>query len=197
VEFKMRDPKIQTFLDSLEASLLDRPQTTPGRHVAEMVFQALKDTPGVPQDTHSGDLPVLVCLNRAVDIAKKSPRTKAVGAALKCLLPLLPWRKSKGYEDPTFNAGHANAVLVGKDGLERRTDFTIGISLAASYTTYPMHSHPPEELYLALAGGEFCHGEDDWTRVTPGETYYNTPGISHAMRALAEPLLAIWIFGKR
>jgi quercetin dioxygenase-like cupin family protein len=194
----MRDPRLQAFLNSLEVSLLESPHTFPGRHVAEMVFRALGDAPGEPQETESADLPVLECLGRAVEIAKtESSRTQPIGAALEPLLPHLPWRRSKGYDDPAFIEGHANAVLVGNGGLERRSDFTIGISLAAPNTAYPMHNHPPEELYLTMAGGEFRHGEDDWTRVGTGETFYNTPGIIHAMRATADPLLAIWVFGQR
>jgi quercetin dioxygenase-like cupin family protein len=194
----MRDRDLQTFLDTLEAALLEEPQAFPGRHLAELVFDALRQTHGTPQVAGRAELPVLGCLDDALDIAAtQSSRARPVVSALEPLLPLLPWRQSKGYADAAFNEGHANAVLVGKGGLEHRTDFTIGISLAAPNTAYPMHTHPPEELYLAMAGGEFRHGTEDWTSVATGETFYNTPGIVHAMRASADPLLAIWIFGDR
>lgn len=194
----MRDPKLQTFIDRLEAALLSKPDAFDGRHVAEMVFPALKDVPGERGDVETDDFPVLANLPRAIELARsQSERTTPVADALEPLLPLLPWWQSDEYDDPAFNAGHANAVIVGKGGLEQRTDFTIGISLTAPNTAYPLHNHPPEELYLAVAGGEFRHGDDDWSRVATGGTFYNTPGIIHSMRAATDPLLAIWIFGRR
>lgn len=194
----MRNPKLQTFIDCLETALLAEPEAFEGRHVADMVFTALRNVPGEANEAETDDFQVLENLPRAIDISKAtSERTRSVAEALEPLLPLLPWWQSDDYDDPAFNLGHANAVIVGKGGVEHRTDFTIGISLTAPNTAYPIHDHPPEELYLAVSGGEFRHGAGDWTPVKPGGTFYNTPGINHAMRASADPLLAIWIFGRR
>ncbi|MER9001772.1 dimethylsulfoniopropionate lyase [Mesorhizobium australicum] len=192
----MRDPKLEALLHSLETSLLEKPQDFQGRHVADTVFKALRDFPGKARETRSGYLPVLDNLPRALEISKShSSRTQPLGVALEQVLFRVPWKQSKLHTDSAFNERLANAVIVGDGGLEERLDFTIGISLAAPGAGYPLHNHPPEELYLAMAGGEFRHGDDDWTPVETGETFYNSPGIFHAMRASNEPLLAIWIFG--
>lgn len=193
----MRDPELQILLDLMEATLLQR-KDYEGRHVAEMVFRALKAEDGAPSTTAATSLPVLDHLPGAIEVGKARPAgVSELAAAFEQLADRLPWKKSRGFDDEAFNAGHANVVLVGTGGLEQRTDFTIGASLAAPHTAYPLHDHPPEELYLTLAGGEFRHGEEDWTPVATGKTFYNTPGIIHSMRALETPLLAIWIFGER
>lgn len=192
----MRNEKLQAFIDELEGILLRSSGAYKGRHVAETVFKTLATVPGEAGQTVPADLQVLRHLPRCLEISAQS-ETGGIGRALEALLPRIPWKASQGYDDKTFSENHANAVLVGKGGIEERADYTIGISLAAPRISYPMHNHPPEELYLTLAGGEFRHGEEGWTTVATGQTFYNTPGIIHAMRAIDDPLLAIWIFGAR
>ncbi|MGV8986227.1 MAG: dimethylsulfonioproprionate lyase family protein [Cypionkella sp.] len=118
-----------------------------------------------------------------------------LAGALADLGPELEWttRRSAG---PSASAGfataHANAMLVGPSGLERREDVWIGLSLMAPHTRYPDHNHPPEEVYLVLSDGDFLQGDADWLPRKPGQTVYNPPGIRHAMRAGAAPFLALW-----
>lgn len=81
-------------------------------------------------------------------------------------------------------------------GLASLGPYTIGISLAAPGVAYPLHDHPPEELYLVLSPGDFRHGDGDWVPVSAGGTFTNTPGLPHAMRAGPErPLLTLWLLG--
>jgi hypothetical protein len=58
---------------------------------------------------------------------------------------------------------------------------------------YPDHSHPPDELYLALSEGEWRRGGEAWFSPGLGGTVRNPPGVSHAMRSGETPLLAVWI----
>jgi hypothetical protein len=77
-----------------------------------------------------------------------------VASAIKGLAPELCWRlKASG--DPVFANGYANADILGSvpEALEQRDDVRIGLSLMAPGITYPDHSHPPEEVYLALSRG--------------------------------------------
>ena len=91
-----------------------------------------------------------------------------------------------------FYDGHANAMVAGPGGLEERGDVWIGLSLLAPHVLYPEHSHPPEEVYVALSPGAWWNAGMDWTEPGIGGLVYNPPGIPHTMRSGPKPLLAIW-----
>jgi hypothetical protein len=55
------------------------------------------------------------------------------------------------------------------------------------------HDHPPEEVYLSLAPGEWWNAGMDWTDPGARGVIYNPPGIRHAMRSGAGPFLALWL----
>ena len=57
---------------------------------------------------------------------------------------------------------------------------------------YPDHSHSPEEIYLVLTGGAFRQADGAWFEPGVGGTFYNEPGIAHAMASGGKPLLAVW-----
>ncbi|WP_244730952.1 MULTISPECIES: dimethylsulfonioproprionate lyase family protein [unclassified Mesorhizobium] len=111
------------------------------------------------------------------------------------LNPHLKWqsrnRVGPGASD-NFLDGNASAMIVGPGGYEDRDDVWIGASLLGPTVTYPDHTHPPEEAYLVLSSGSFRQSEGDWQRKRAGETFHNRPGILHAMRAEAAPMLALW-----
>ena len=116
-----------------------------------------------------------------------------MASAIKGLAPELCWRlKVSG--DPVFANGHANADILGSvpEALEQRDDVRIGLSLMAPGITYPDHSHPPEEVYLALSRGFWRHEAGAWHEPGLGGIFYNPRGITHAMRSSCEPFLAIW-----
>jgi quercetin dioxygenase-like cupin family protein len=92
----------------------------------------------------------------------------------------------------TFFDGHANALVAGPEGIEIRDDVMIGISLMAPHVRYPDHRHPPEEVYVSLAGGAWWKEHGDWYGPGSGGLVYNEPNVLHAMATEQEPLLAIW-----
>lgn len=106
----------------------------------------------------------------------------------------LTWerRRSAAPGDQPFFDGHANATLIGPGGLEERKDVWVGATVMAPQIVYPDHSHPPEEVYVALSAGEWWNAAMDWTEPGPGGIIYNPPGIVHAMRSGAAPFLALW-----
>lgn len=83
-------------------------------------------------------------------------------------------------------------MFVGPGGLERRTDVWIGVPLLAPEVRYPDHTHPPEETYLVLSAGQFRQEDGPWFEPGIGGSFYNPPGIVHAMRSNSEPLFAFW-----
>ena len=116
-----------------------------------------------------------------------------LAAAFTALEPQLCW-KSRVFPDakPGFNTGHANARILGPEGLEQRGGLIAGFSLVGPNITYPDHDHPPEEIYLALSGGAWWNTDTPWHEPGPGRIVHNPPGIRHAMRGTNVPLLAIW-----
>lgn len=109
--------------------------------------------------------------------------------------PLLEWKWRSVYDDTaseSFLTGHGNAMIVGPGGLEDRRDLWLGATLMAPNVRYPDHDHAPEETYLVLSEGEFQHGTSDWFSPGIGGSFYNPPGIRHAMRSAERPLFALW-----
>jgi len=84
-------------------------------------------------------------------------------------------------------------MIVGPNGIERRDDLLIGVSLLAPNVRYPDHTHPPEETYLVLSEGSFRQNDGAWFEPGIGGTFYNPPGIGHAMRSGEAPLFAVWL----
>jgi len=158
------------------------------------IFQALAK-PGPSGDVAPETVPVCDMLPEILFYASLEPPPMArLAASVASLAPRLAWRPRPGAEKEgaAFLAGHANAYVVGPGGLEPRDDVFVGISLMAPGLRYPDHDHPPEEVYISLAGGEWKKGDEDWQAPGIGGLVHNPPGIVHAMRTKDEPLLAIW-----
>lgn len=113
----------------------------------------------------------------------------------KALEPLLEWKWRSTYDhtaSQNFLMSHANTMIVGPGGFEDRKDVWFGATLMAPNVRYPDHDHAPEETYLVLSEGEFMRGDSDWFSPGIGGSFYNPPGIRHAMRSGDKPLFAFW-----
>ena len=189
-----RPPLLQAFAEAAEAAILASvPAQSAAHQAAARVFERLRARVGRPGSGAGVALPV--CDHLPAVLARSHPTRGAVVAALRPLLPQLDWarRKTARPEDGAFWHGHANAMLIGPGGLETRDDLWIGATIIAPGVTYPDHSHPPEETYLPLTAGEWWNSATDWTDPGAEGLFYNTPGITHAMRALpGQPFLALW-----
>ena len=69
----------------------------------------------------------------------------------------------------------------------------VGLSLLAPGVRYPDHRHPPAELYYVLSEGEWRQEARPWHSPGIGGVVHNPPGVVHAMRSHAQPLLAVWL----
>lgn len=130
----------------------------------------------------------------AIDLA--APTLTALRDGFRALEPGLDWRvrtADDGSASENFPTGHANTMIVGPGGLEQRDDLWFGATLMAPHVRYPDHTHPPEETYLVLSEGEFKQGDADWFSPGLGGSFYNPPGIRHAMRSADKPLFAFWM----
>lgn len=70
-----------------------------------------------------------------------------------------------------------------------------GLVLIGPNHRYPLHSHPPQELYLPLtAGGRWRFGGSETHReLADGELVYNHPDDLHEVLASGSPLLALYV----
>lgn len=202
----MRDPRLEVFLQALATAVGARsPNGTPVAQLQQSIFaRAKKDPDELRQSLCVGsahadreDLESFVAHHLDDALARLPPDADdlvGLGDRFRALAGDLDWaRRPPGADDPKgFRDRHANATLVGMDGLERRSDVRIGASLLAPSTTYPAHRHPPEELYLVLSGGDWRNSDTGWWTPGIGGLVHNPPGIEHAMRAGNAPLFAIW-----
>lgn len=192
----VRSPELQSLLDAAEAAILERSTGDgPVPKAAERVFSALRVSVGEAGQRAPARPPVCTHLSAALAQARRqSGRVGVLADAFAALEPRLEWKSRAGAEahGEDFVQGHANAALVGAEGLEVRSDVWIGVSLLAPHTRYPDHRHPPEEIYIVLSPGEWRQESRAWHAPGLGGLVYNPPNIVHAMRSMEQPLLALW-----
>ena len=190
-----RPAHVQAFLEKVRAAF---EQVRPDPETAaclERVLAAL-DRSGDPGRSEAARLPVCEFLEEALEPARQTGGAlEELAREIVQLNPHLCWRRRSGASpmaSPSFGDGHANAMIVGPGGVEERRDVWVGMSLLAPDVRYPDHRHSPEEIYLVLTGGEFRQAEGAWFEPGVGGTFYNEPGILHAMASGDKPLLAVW-----
>ena len=108
------------------------------------------------------------------------------------LADFLPWYQRPVDHDAGFMASHANAQIIGPQGLVVRHDVMVGVTLLRPQTTYPDHQHEPEEIYLALSHGHWRQGNGPWHTPGLGGLVYNPSNVMHGMKSLDQPLIALW-----
>jgi hypothetical protein len=192
----LRSADLQSFV-TLAESAMRHGSAVDGRVrlAAERMFSALRAPALQAERTGTARLPVCCHLPTALEHAR-SPKG-AVGAladAFAAIEPRLNWKVRAGAEThgEPFLSGHANATIIGPEGLEIRRDVWFGVSLMAPHIQYPDHHHPPEEIYVVLSSGQWRQASNPWHEPGIGGLVYNPPDIVHAMRSTEQPLLALW-----
>lgn len=192
----IRPQPLQAFLDAIMAAT-DRYVTAHRAKASLLRIGAALQTPSKISDVAGTRLPVCAKLEEVTKPSLfQTPELLRLVETFLILEPVLGWRRRSGdmlYASANMTEGHANAVIVGPGGVERRTDVRIGVSLLAPNVRYPDHNHPPEETYLVLSDGAFRQGDGEWFEPGIGGTIYNPPHIVHAMRSGNTPLLAFWL----
>jgi quercetin dioxygenase-like cupin family protein len=196
VSAPLRPPLIQDFIDAWAACLTRATVASPDNTAfvarllsrlgapAASILTDRRERPAVCQHIR----PVLDGLGEAPDATRRLAET------FFAIEPFLPWSKRThaGPDADRFAEGHANGLILGPSGLEKREDVLVGVSIMAPHIRYPDHSHPPDELYFVLTEGEWWREGQGWFRPGPGGTVRNPPGVLHAMRSGPAPLMAIW-----
>ncbi len=111
-------------------------------------------------------------------------------ADLIALAPDLSWI-------PTHRAtdGGTELALAPLDRVIELGDTIVGLMYVGPGATYPLHQHPPQELYLTIAGqGRWRYGGNDhFESVGPDRTLYNRPGDLHSAIAGPLPVVALYV----
>jgi len=191
-----RSPDLQLFLTSAETAIRQGCGVDERlRLAADRMFSALQTPCTQVKQPETARLPVCSYLPTALEHARRQPGPVGVLADVFTIIePELHWKVRDGADalDEQFRSGHANAEIVGLEGLEMRHDVRIGVSLMAPHRRYPDHRHPPEEIYVVLSDGEWRQEGNPWHERGSGDLVYNPPNIVHAMRSAERPLLAVW-----
>ncbi len=190
-----RDDALQKFVDAAREAFDRHARDPQSRRAAGRIFSALEASAAL-RSGPGRRLPVCSWLDQALATAAAYRPAEGLIERFRVIEPSLEWSrrpKSNATASDNFAEGHANAMIIGPGGFEDRTDVWVGVSLLAPRVRYPDHDHAPEEVYLVLSEGEFRHGESSWFSPGIGGSFYNEPGIRHAMRSGSAPLLAFWI----
>jgi hypothetical protein len=140
-------------------------------------------------------LPVLHWLPQARDLAP--PFSLQFVAALVDSAPKLAWQRSYTREEvgDGFVDNYGWTELLGLQGPTPSKHLSCGVLLLGPHVTYPSHRHEAEEIYVPLAGtAEWNRGSKAWREQSPGAVIHHTRYEPHAMRTIAFPLLALYLW---
>jgi hypothetical protein len=191
---KHRSEALQLFVDAADLAFDKFAQDANSRRSIRQIFAALKTT-GAERTGVGYRLPVCSHLYAAPSVETAHESLRGLVDRFKIIEPLLEWRRRSVYDSSAsdnFVDGHANAMIIGPNGLEERGDIWLGVTLMAPNVRYPNHAHAPEEVYLVLSKGEFRQEDGAWFSPGIGGSFYNEPNIRHAMRSVETPLVALW-----
>lgn len=128
----------------------------------------------------------VAALDRVRSVADQGP----LAGAFVDVAADLPWIAT-----PRADDGGAALALAPLDTAFDLGSTTVGIMYVDAGAQYPLHQHPPQELYLTIAGrGRWRYGgHDDFRAVDPLATLYNHPGDLHSAMAGDGPLVALYV----
>ena len=179
-ETESREQRILSFLTNCSTtltSLANEPESVEG---AERFAEALEHS--TPKDYAPAWLPALDSIDRFDD----SPLSKDFAA----LAPLLPWI-------PTMRAtdGGTDFALAPLNTTLELGELMAGIMYVRPGRQYPLHQHPPQELYLTISGEARWRygGHENFRPIGPMTTLYNHPDDYHSSIAGATPLVALYL----
>ena len=192
----VRSDALQGFVDAAFAAFDQCAQDLRARQSVTQIFAYL-EAPRPEQSNIGKRLPV--CSRYLESILTTRTGSRSLDLLIdrfKALEHQLEWKWRATYDgsaSENFLMSHANTMIVGPGGLEDRQDLWFGATLMAPNVRYPDHDHAPEETYLVLSEGDFMHGDSEWFTPGVGGSFYNPPGIRHAMRSGEQPLFALWV----
>ncbi|MSP49497.1 MAG: cupin domain-containing protein [Alphaproteobacteria bacterium] len=145
--------------------------------------------------------PVSRFARQAVDLGRRGPLS-AIASAFAAAEPRVDWLQNPNYSvesmGPGFVERYGYVELVGPGRAAESRDLLVGLLLLGPETHYPDHVHPAEEIYHVVGGrAEWWREDEGWREKPPGAVIHHAPMVRHAMRATAEPLLALYCWTGR
>ncbi|WP_081673740.1 dimethylsulfonioproprionate lyase family protein [Pseudomonas cremoricolorata] len=163
----------------------------------QTLVQRLGQSPDESQPPAPSALPALVQQHfpqAAANASAADANLHRLVATVAELLSALRWyQRADDGRDPAFAEGHRNAILLGPGGLAAVDGLVLGLTLMAPGVSYPVHRHPPQELYLVLCDGEWCREGEPWWAPGIGGLVHNAGDRLHSMRAGEQPHLSLWL----
>ena len=136
----MRSPALQTLVTAAEAAFTTHAADAASRRSIARAFDALKTVRSASR-RDAARLPVCdLWLEKALSSADLSGDLRHLADAFLAVETKLCWQPRSGATSNAstdFPAGHANAILIGPGGIERRSDVWLGVSLLAPGVRYP------------------------------------------------------------
>ncbi len=180
---------LDDFLRACEREIARRLPGQPKQDVlaaGHAAFQAALDA-SEPIDVRRQSIPVAEHLRHGA----AAPLLAAAQAAG----PELSWVASSRLDDNGTEAGLAPLNDVRDLDRSDWGHVQCGLMLLRPNGTYPLHSHPPQELYLPISGyGQWRYGgSTEFCSLAPDALVYNHPNDVHSVVAGEEPLLALYI----
>ena len=157
-------------------------ETTPGvLRDGAVAFRAALQT-ATTRDTPITTVPVTEHLDRIT----ASP----LGQAMQRAAAEVSWIAS-----PRTTDGGRDVALAPINDVRELGTLICGLLLVAPGAAYPEHAHPPQEIYLPIAGdGRWRYGgESSYRPLSADALVYNNPDDVHSVIAGDEPLLALYI----
>lgn len=134
--------------------------------------------------------PRVVAASRVPVVDQMRPTGPPLRDALLACTDELPWRPSPRVDD----GGAAVALLDFGEVLDLGA-LTVGAMAVGPHAEYPVHDHPPLEMYLVLGGtAAWRHGgAADYVDRHAGDLVVNHPNDRHGVRTTADALLAVYV----
>jgi mannose-6-phosphate isomerase-like protein (cupin superfamily) len=140
-------------------------------------------------------LPVLQWLETAA--ANSAPEYEAIANYLCFWSPDLAWAQTYSAAEVggAFLDRYGWTELIGTRGPIASASLAAGFLLLGPETEYPAHHHVAEEVYVPISGqAQWRRGGASWRVQPTGTPIYHASGESHAMRTMAAPLLALYLW---
>ena len=188
--------KYQNFLDALGSAIAAEPQPATVQALTSRVLQAPGREAALTPEPFAMDRKAAELLS-GVDVAAQRPSLTRLWQAFAVLVPHLHWYARALPDQPVIQGGHRHALIVGQSSaLIPCEQATIGVTVMVAGLEYPIHSHPPAEVYLPMTPGRFYNADQDWQQREPGDCWYNPPGIDHSFAALPhQGFMSFWLLG--
>lgn len=164
------------------------PQKTHLQTALSSLQQQLKAVFQQPHELGSGAAKTIEKITQRLSSGGNINHDASAPNALADLLPLL----TQSINNPEFMASHANAQIIGPQGLVIQHDLMVGVTLLRPNMVYPDHQHEPEEIYLVLTAGHWRQANLPWHTPGLGGLVYNASNLVHGMKSLNTPLFALW-----